>query len=97
MAFLSALSLSLPGFRGSLLGLQEASPPKEAGRAECVGLHWGVLRLTTEILLEKRPWHSEARLGPAAALIHAGGRATSSSFNIVSDPAAALLSFSLTF
>lgn len=67
LTFLSVVSQPLPGFRGSLLGLQEASPPKEAGRAECVGLHWGVLRLPTEILLEKRPWHSEARLGPAVA------------------------------
>lgn len=85
-----------PRIQRSLLGLQEASPSKEAGRAECVGLHWGVLRLTAEILLEKRPWRREARLGPAVVLNHAGGRASSISFNPVSDPAAALLSSNLT-
>lgn len=86
-----------PRTQRSLLGLQEASPSKEAGRAEGVGLHWGVLRLTAEILLEKRPRCREAKLGPAVVLNHAGGRATSSSFNLVSDPAAALLSSNLTF
>lgn len=95
LAFPRVLNGPLPGFRGSLLRLQGASPSKQAGRAEGAGLSWGALE--TEIFLEEGPWYSAARPGPAVALSHAGDKVTSSSFNLVSDPAAARLSSGLTF